>query len=249
MIAVILAAGKGTRLYPYTKYKPKCMIKINDVSILEKQISILKKNKNIKKIILISGYKSKLIKNSNIIKIYNSRFKSTNMLWSFYLAREYFYDDILLSYGDILYSSNLLNKMVRSKNNISVAIDKKWKSYWSKRFKNIKDDVESLYLDKDNFIKSIGQKDINISKMGGQYIGLTKFSKSTIKKCKVELDKMFKKTYYKENKNKYITDFLQSLINNNFKVKAIPFFDNWIEIDSVKDITQQYNIDRFNKIK
>ena len=82
MIFIILAAGKGTRLYPLTKKKPKCLIKYHGKSILDHQLETCKKMK-IQKIFLVCGYKSSQIKRKNIIKIKNEKYKTTNMLYSF----------------------------------------------------------------------------------------------------------------------------------------------------------------------
>ena len=60
MIVIILAAGEGSRLYPYTKNIPKCMVKYENKSIISHQLNIFKKVK-IKKIYLVSGYKSSKI--------------------------------------------------------------------------------------------------------------------------------------------------------------------------------------------
>ena len=57
MISIILAAGKGSRLYPLTKNKPKCLVEYKNKTILSHQINTFNKVK-IKKIYLFSGYKS-----------------------------------------------------------------------------------------------------------------------------------------------------------------------------------------------
>ena len=61
MKAIILAAGKGARLKKYHNL-PKGLLKFgkNKISILERLCAILKKNK-FKKIVIITGYKNKLI--------------------------------------------------------------------------------------------------------------------------------------------------------------------------------------------
>ena len=56
MKAIILAAGRGTRIPQFTKNKPKCLIKIDKKTILERQINFLFKLK-IKDIIIIKGFK------------------------------------------------------------------------------------------------------------------------------------------------------------------------------------------------
>ena len=57
MIFIILAAGKGTRLYPLTKKKPKCLIKYQGKSILDHQLENCKKMK-IQKIFLVVDTKA-----------------------------------------------------------------------------------------------------------------------------------------------------------------------------------------------
>ena len=56
MKALILAAGLGTRLAPLTDSVPKCMVKVNHLTIIEKQIENLISN-DIKDITVVSGYK------------------------------------------------------------------------------------------------------------------------------------------------------------------------------------------------
>ena len=128
MIAIILAAGLGTRLLPHTKNCPKAMVKINGMSLLERQLKIFNKY-NFKNIYVISGYKNRAIneKKLGVKKILNKNYRKTNMVYSLFCAKKYFQDDVIISYGDILYSSNCLKKIITSKYNISVAIDKKWK--------------------------------------------------------------------------------------------------------------------------
>jgi|GEM_PF-1537251 len=61
MDALILAAGDGTRLLPFTKDKPKVMIKIYGVPILERSLHVLK-NVGVKRVIIVIGYKGEVIK-------------------------------------------------------------------------------------------------------------------------------------------------------------------------------------------
>lgn len=60
MNAIILAAGMGTRLRPLTNDRPKCLVEVNDVPMVERQIQFLKE-KGIEDITLISGYKAEAL--------------------------------------------------------------------------------------------------------------------------------------------------------------------------------------------
>ena len=57
MNAIILAAGMGTRLRPLTNDRPKCLVAVNGVPMVERQIQFLKE-KGIDDVTLISGYKA-----------------------------------------------------------------------------------------------------------------------------------------------------------------------------------------------
>ena len=87
MKAIILAAGEGRRLRPYTKNKPKCMVKINGVSLLDRQISIIK-SLGIEEIIIIGGYKADNLKSRGSKLIINPRYHETNMVWSLFAEKK-----------------------------------------------------------------------------------------------------------------------------------------------------------------
>ena len=237
MIFIILAAGKGTRLYPLTKDKPKCLVKYQGKSILDYQLEICKKMK-LKKIFLISGYKSNKIKKKNIIKIKNEKYETTNMLYSLFKVKKILNgrNDLIISYGDIIYKNAILKKLINSSEQISTVIDTEWYSYWKLRMENPLDDAESLRLNKNNYITDIGKKVKNLKNIKGQYIGLTKISKNVSEKVlKVWIDINKKKNAKKIN-NLYITDFLRILIKRKFKIKAIPVKRGWLEFDEPSDL-------------
>lgn len=237
MIFIILAAGQGTRLYPLTKKIPKCLVKYQGKSILDYQLDNCKKIK-IQKIFLVSGYKSSKIKRKNIIKIKNEKYKTTNMLYSLFKLKRLFdgKNDLIISYGDIIYKNRVLRKLINSREKISTIIDSNWYNYWKLRMENPLDDAESLKIDKNNYITDIGKKVKDLKDIKGQYIGLTKISKNISKKIlKVWIDIKNKKNKDKIN-NLYITDFFQILIKKKFKIKAVSVKRGWLEFDEISDL-------------
>ena len=161
------------------------------------------------------------------------------MLYSLFKLEELFdgRDDILISYGDIIYKDIVLKKIIKSKHDFSTIIDKNWLSYWKKRMTDPILDAESLILDNKNNILDIGQKVKSLKKIQGQYIGLTKISKNKTK----DLLNIWKKI--RENKKKlneinnlYLTDFFRILIKQKFKLKAIFIKRNWLEFDTKEDL-------------
>ena len=90
MKALILAAGQGKRLKNLTVKKPKVLLKITNVSIIEYLVKCLQ-DVGINEIYVVVGYKSKLIKKTlknSVNYIDNKKFKKTNSIYSLYLAKK-----------------------------------------------------------------------------------------------------------------------------------------------------------------
>jgi NDP-sugar pyrophosphorylase family protein len=62
MKVVILAAGRGSRFYPYTKYIPKCLLDIGSETILEHQINHIR-NCGIDKVVIVVGFGFEKVEN------------------------------------------------------------------------------------------------------------------------------------------------------------------------------------------
>ena len=101
-------------------------------------------------------------------------------------------------------------------------------------------DAESLRYNKNKYITDIGKKVKNLKKVQGQYIGLTKISKTISKNIlKVWMD-INKKNKIKNAENLYITDFLRLLIKKKFKLKAILVNRGWLEFDEPSDLNIKF---------
>ncbi len=245
MNVIILAAGMGSRMGSLTKEKPKCFLKVNGVSLIEKLINQLREI-GLKDISIVTGYKAKKFRFKNINFFYNKKFKSTNMVYSLMMAKKKLNRDTLIIYSDIIVSKEILKKMISKKynNKLAVAIDINWKKYWSFRFKDINQDLESLKINKKNEIIELGKEVKLINDIDGRFIGIIRFSK--------KINKFFLKIWEKEvDKNKknwgisgrslkkaYMTDLLNKLINLKIKCEAVLFKNGWYEFDNKKDYYQ-----------
>ena len=250
---IILAAGEGKRLRPLTKNIPKCMVNFFGKSLLERQIDIFQ-NLGINDISVVTGYCENKISIDNIKKFKNKNFSTTNMVESLFTAKEKIDDSVIVAYGDIVFESKIIQKLMNSRHDISVIIDKNWKDLWKVRFENPLEDAESLILDKNKLILELGQKEKNINNIQGQFIGLMKFQNAGINNIINFYEKMKNISNSSMNplnpnlpfEKSFMTDFLQGLIRNNQKLNAIIIENGWLEIDSLED----YNLyEKMNKNK
>ena len=244
---IILAAGEGTRLRPYTDDRPKCLVEVNGTSLLDRQLAVLK-SEFIKSITLIGGYRSDMLKRKNIRLRINKDYAVTNMVWTLFCAEDELEGDVIISYGDIVYSHEILETLLRSKADIAVVIDKDWESYWRARNENPLDDAETLKLAKDGRILEIGQKPKTITEIEGQYMGLMKFSAQGIQ--------TLKKTFHdtkslggKPLEKAYMTDLLQAVIDSGKPVTSVVVHGGWVEVDTVSDLTSTTTRNRLNEIE
>lgn len=234
MDVIILAAGQGSRLRPYTNEKPKCMVQILDKSILDRQLQTYK-SIGIKKVNIVVGYKHDKIKNPMLKKIINTEYESSNMVYSLLQAKSIIEKstEVIIAYGDIIFTTNVLQKLINCQSPISVVADRDWEGYWSERMENIIDDVESFKVDEENNIIEIGSKVTELSEINGQYIGLIKFKDEGIQALLQLLSNL--NFDNPKIKNMYFTDLLQSLINQGNKITPVFINRGWFEIDTKED--------------
>lgn len=251
MKVIILAAGQGTRLRPLTDNCPKCMVKVNGKSIIERQLeTVYACGIKEEDITIVAGYRNDVLqdyfKNTAIHFVVNGKYETTNMVCSLMCARAVMEaeEDILISYGDIIYNTDVLNKVIFAKDDSSVIVDDGWYEYWSARCENPLDDAETLMFNEDDYLTEIGQKTDDLSRVQSQYIGLMRFRGEGLKamlalSAEAERrssigEKLWRteRTYSKM----YMTDLLQGLIDEGNKLKALHIRRGWFEIDDKEDL-------------
>ena len=242
MNAIILAAGKGERLRPLTNKIPKCMVKLFNKTLLEYQIDVFKSCK-INDITVVTGYEADKIKIEGVNFLHNQNYDTTNMVETLFCAKEKLTENVIISYGDIIFEKQVLQKLINSNWDSSVIIDNQWKKYWQMRFENPLDDVESLRIDENGLITNIGMKVNSLEEIQGQYIGLMKFKNEGVKNLKKIYEKAKLKSVKGVNllnenipfEKSYMTDLIQAMINEGVKINAVKITNGWLELDSIDD--------------
>ncbi len=153
MKAIILNSGEGKRMGHYTDDKPKCMVELNDETILSRQLRLLSE-KGIKEIVITTGpFEDKLKEHVeevyNELKIeyvHNLEYKSTNYIYSLYLAKELIGpEDILLLHGDLVFEKRILDLLL---------YDDKYSRGLVNHDESLKKDFNACI--EDGFVKEIG---------------------------------------------------------------------------------------------
>lgn len=254
MRIIILAAGQGIRLRPFTDIIPKPMLEFGGKTLLGRLLETIKIC-GIDDISIVTGHNHNIINFPEITYFRNERFMNTNMMESLFCAKEKLEDSVIISYADIIFEKKVLIKLMESKDDVSIIFDQKWEEYWKMRVENpIYDANETVLVDKNNFVLKIGHKIENTNDVDGHFIGLmkvqndgTRFLKEFYEKTKLEALKGFNPlnpqlTFEKSR----LVDLLQGLINAGYNIKGIPIQNGWLEFDTVHDY-EVYNKMRKNE--
>ena len=122
MKALILNSGLGSRMGDITNTHPKCMTEItNEDTIVSRQLKLLKEV-GINDVVMTTGYFDEILKNycddlglnMNITYVKNPKYRETNYIYSIYCAKDYLNDDIILMHGDLVYTHDILENIVKS---------------------------------------------------------------------------------------------------------------------------------------
>ncbi|MDR1475412.1 MAG: phosphocholine cytidylyltransferase family protein [Holosporales bacterium] len=251
MKAVILAAGVGRRLSKYTRDLPKGMLSFKGKALIEHQLDALRAF-GISDIAIVTGYKSQKINFSNVTYFHNKNFSSTNMLESFLCAREFFTDDLIISYSDIVYTPALVDNLCSADCDIGAAVDSDWKKLWKLRYGDTENDLEILHVNQNLYVTEIGRKTDSSVGLNYRYIGLLKFSIRGIDTFLTVYENRLGQTWPqsgKDFKNGYMTDILAQMISEKYKVKAISSKGGWLEFDTNEDyeiITKAYQLGKIS---
>lgn len=240
MKALILAAGRGTRLSKYVTDRPKGMLVFNDSTIIKRQIENFKEC-GINDIIVIRGYMADSINYSNVKYYDNKYFATTNMVESLFCAEQEFNDDLIVSYADILFEKKVLKGLIANPGEFNVTVDMNWQHYWKTRYGAINHDIESLSLNKDGSIAELGNDTTTVENIDARYVGLLKFTSKGLEKSARFYHGQ--KTAYSGKPWKggrifeqaYMTDFLQALIDSGEKLNSYRINSGWIEFDTNED--------------
>ncbi len=241
MKSIILAAGQGVRLRPLTDTVPKCMVEYKSKCIIDYILDTMG-NCNIQSNVIINGYKKEVLeKHLSLREVSfhtNTQYDSTNMVTTLFCAESELNDDIIISYADIIYKPEILQKLINSPADFACVVDLKWKELWSQRMNNPLDDAETMRLNADGTIKELGKKPKTYNDIEGQYIGLIKISKKVLPQIIEYYHSLDKSALYdkKDFDNMYMTSFIQLVINNLVPVHAELIEGGWLEVDCVEDL-------------
>ncbi|MFD2588026.1 NTP transferase domain-containing protein [Croceitalea marina] len=228
MVAVIMAAGKGSRLGEYTTDLPKSLLPLdyNGNTLLDYNLRVLEKI-GIQKILVVTGFNSQLIEkhienNAKVEIIYNPFWNYCNVLGSLYMALGHIKEDFLFLHADTLADYEIWQMLTESNGDMVLPYENK----------ECGDEEMKVVLDNNNNLLDI-TKEVAPEKAQGEFLGIAKFSKETIPYFKNRAEELFKTG----NLNYYMESVVQSAIDNDsIFIKVLDILKyKFVEVDFEED--------------
>ena len=134
MKAVILSAGQGSRLLPLTENRPKCLLPLDEMSVLDWQIHELARA-GIREIVVVAGFRSELVEQhlagldhpDVLVRCrFNPFYKVADNLSTCWMVRDEMDGDFLVLNGDTVFEAEVAQRLIaEAAGPVTVTIDRK----------------------------------------------------------------------------------------------------------------------------
>lgn len=237
MKAIILAAGRGSRMKELTEERPKCLVELHGKTLLDRQLGALR-DAGISDIAIVTGYKRELLTNRGLIEFHNARWAETNMVSSLACAQPWLKEGpCIVSYSDIFYDASAVRSLMTSTAPLAVTYDPNWLELWTQRFGDPLLDAETFRLTPEHTLAEIGNKPRSVEEVQGQYMGLLRFTPEGW----AEILRIRAGLTSEQCDRMHMTGTLQNVIEaGRVSITALPYSGEWGEVDSAEDLASYH---------
>ena len=249
MKAIIVAAGLGRRLNPYTDDRPKCMVPVAGKPILQRQVDALRAH-GVDDVIVVRGYLGDRITVDGLRFYENPRFRENNILASLMYAASELDEEFVFSYSDIVFHPDVVGTLLATKGDAALVIDRQWMRAYEGRTEHPVPEAELASVDGGR-VTRVGKRAVPQEQAVGEFIGLARFSGAIGKLMRNEYVRLDKELAGGPFGNAprfevaYLTDMLNHLIERGSEMRPAFIDEQWREIDTTQDLERAERVIRW----
>lgn len=243
MKAVIIGAGRGSRLRHLTDDVPKTLVPILGRPMLDSVLDALAAG-GFKRsdVVFICGYKADVIRAAypDLTYIENRDWERNNILLSLLCARDHLADGFVSTYADIVYRPQIVADLVRSSHDITLACDTDWRRRYVGRSQHPETDAEKLRAEGDRVVEL--SRRIPSEAATGEFIGVMKLSSRGaghfLKAFDVARAAFDAAPEFREGRTfqrAYLIDLLQTMLEFGTPIHKLDTHGGYMEIDTLED--------------
>lgn len=235
--AIILAAGRGSRMAELTADQPKCFAQLHGRRLLDWQLAALR-GAGVEQLAIVRGYRGECFQEP-VTYFDNPHWQRSNMVRTLlkaavWLARA----DCIVSYSDIVYGSATVARLIETPADLAISYDPAWLELWSQRFQNPLEDAETFRLDPLGHLAEIGARAKDLSEIEGQYVGLLKFTP----KGWADVRRLLEGLSASEVDRLDMTSMLRMGLRAGWQVAVAPVQGAWGEVDAPSDLALYHKL-------
>jgi phosphoenolpyruvate phosphomutase len=247
--AVILAAGFDERLMPLVSDKPKAMLEVKGKSILARQVEALQET-GVRQIAVVRGYKKEQVTLPGVKFYDNDAFADSGEIESLLRAGAELSGAVVVMYGDILFDRSILERLLRSGDDITLVCDRSWPDTFGRRQPADADLViesptprrHHRFLEDEQVVRvtAIGAA-LDPATASAEFIGMAKL---TARGCQI-LGEVYRELRERGDQHGVhesatlrqakLTDLLHEVIQRGHTVTSVGVYQGWLEVDTFDD--------------
>lgn len=240
MKAVIIGAGRGSRLMPTTADHPKCFAEVRGVRILDHILAAFREN-DLRDVTFIGGYRIDRVREAypEFSFRHNRDWENNNILESLMHARDVMDEPFLCCYSDTLISPNLVAGLLEGEGDITLSVDTGWRARYVHRTEHPPDDAEKVLAGNGRVTKV--HRGIDSDAAHGEYTGVARFTarggallQEHYDQCKaVHAGRPFREARVFEKA--YAIHLLQEMLEQGVVMHHADTHGEYMEIDTQQD--------------
>jgi L-glutamine-phosphate cytidylyltransferase len=245
MRAVIIGAGRGSRLGPHTASTPKTLVEVMGRPMLDWILDALQGAGFARSdIVFISGFAEDqlMARYPDLTYVRNGDWPNNNILLSLLCARDCLEDGFVSTYSDIVYDPELVARLVQRREDIVLGCDTAWRRRYADRSQHPETDAEKLCARGDQVIEI--SRRIAPEHADGEFVGVMKLSRAGAAEFVAAFDQARAASgtgVFHEGRTlqrAYLIDLLQHMLELGSVMHREDTDGGYMEIDTVEDLAR-----------
>jgi choline kinase len=246
--AIVIAAGMGRRLAPFTDSMPKTLVPVRGKPMLVRALEAFRAH-GVDDIVVIRGYKADVLEarkaelGPGVRFVDNLEFATNNILQSLFMARDAMAGPLLLTYADIVFAHDVVSTLMAAPPD-ALVVDRDFRDIYVGRDQHPLGEGEVCSVDARGVITAVGKRAVPSDTAHGEFIGLAKLSAAGVARLVDTYDRRARElgqtpqAPYGRNtwRGAYLTDLFEDAIAGGLELVSADIHGRWREIDTTQDL-------------